>query len=828
MRSILIRFFLAAIGLALSALFITPAENVFAQTDPEIEVTKTANPTQVVEPGGNVTFTIEIENLGEEVNIASIVDDVFGDVADDTNPMLISTTCSVPFFIFENNTESCQFVANVTGTAGSTHTNTVTVSGAGTSTEPGIPVSDTASAEVEITLPPPTTGNIIVVKETDPDGDLTEFSFTPSYDLPFTLSDGESNDSGPLTPGTYSVSESVPSGWTLTSATCDDGSDPGNIDLVAGETITCTFLNTEDPPEPGTIIVEKITVPPGDSTEFTFTPSYGAPFTLSDGQSNNSGPLTPGTYSVVETVPADWMLADAFCDDGSDPDNIGLDAGETVTCTFVNSKVTVPEITVTKTADPTSLPEPGGDVTFTVLIENTGEEDVRITSLTDNIFGDITQVAGDISATTCAFDQPDNIEIYLDIDEIYQCEFTAAVTGNEGDTHINTVTASGLGTSTEPGIPISDSDDATVEITGDTPSTGNIIVVKQTDPAGDTTEFTFDPNYGVDFTLSDGESNDSGPLAAGTYSVVETVPSGWTLTSATCDDGSDPTNIDLAAGETVTCTFLNTQDVIVLPSVCPTGVGDFRLTQIVGNGMYKPKAKTNQSNVTLVNPQDLIEVYAQLAGKRYGVPKKVVFQSKNGKQLVDKVVFNNKFPTSPGYRAAAVYWYGAELDPAAKITVRSNETFKKGEATPRAFIVYPTYSTMEEYFNHFEVLESSIANHVYWGPSFISEQTHVVQIPALLGPVTINASIALVDNDPDGRPIYLTVSAGGVTQFFAPDNPSHGKMLNIIDVVLTNVPAGTDEVVFHLLSPGPNSEFPDGGDSVAMVGLTVNYPCVSP
>lgn len=46
-------------------------------------------------------------------------------------------------------------------------------------------------------------------------------------------------------------------------------------------------------------------------------------------------------------------------------------------------------------------------------------------------------------------------------------------------------------------------------------------------------------------------------LAAGTYAITETVPVGWTQTSATCSDGSNPASITLTVGETVTCTFEN-------------------------------------------------------------------------------------------------------------------------------------------------------------------------------------------------------------------------------------------------------------------------------
>ncbi len=48
---------------------------------------------------------------------------------------------------------------------------------------------------------------------------------------------------------------------------------------------------------------EEVTNPEGDSAAFTFTPSYGASFQLSDGQHNDSALLAPGTYSVSEVRP---------------------------------------------------------------------------------------------------------------------------------------------------------------------------------------------------------------------------------------------------------------------------------------------------------------------------------------------------------------------------------------------------------------------------------------------------------------------------------------------------------------------------------------------
>jgi len=85
----------------------------------------------------------------------------------------------------------------------------------------------------------------------------------------------------------------------------------------------------EDPPtEPGHIIVDKVTVPAGDPQSFAFAASYTGGFSLTDAAApNDSGPLTPGTYSVGETLPAGWVLTSAACSDGSPVGAIVLDPG---------------------------------------------------------------------------------------------------------------------------------------------------------------------------------------------------------------------------------------------------------------------------------------------------------------------------------------------------------------------------------------------------------------------------------------------------------------------------------------------------------------------
>lgn len=93
-------------------------------------------------------------------------------------------------------------------------------------------------------------GEIVVEKIVlgdNPDTD-TEFTFvTENFVLAdSTLSHGQSSSSGPVFPGpAYSVTEDVPEGWTMAGATCDNGSDPSNIEVATGEVVTCTFTNQE-------------------------------------------------------------------------------------------------------------------------------------------------------------------------------------------------------------------------------------------------------------------------------------------------------------------------------------------------------------------------------------------------------------------------------------------------------------------------------------------------------------------------------------------------------------------------------------------------------
>ena len=102
-------------------------------------------------------------------------------------------------------------------------------------------------------------GTVTVVLDTIPD-DPQDFSFTagggispPSFQLDDDADGTLSNTRAfaNLTPGSgYSLSQALPTGWSEVSATCDDGSPVSDIDLAAGETVTCTFVDQRGYPRP--------------------------------------------------------------------------------------------------------------------------------------------------------------------------------------------------------------------------------------------------------------------------------------------------------------------------------------------------------------------------------------------------------------------------------------------------------------------------------------------------------------------------------------------------------------------------------------------------
>ena len=317
----------------------------------------------------------------DSVTITSLTDDVYGDLDG-------KGTCDVPFTLAPGASYSCSFTGAVSGNAGSSHTDVVTASG---TDDDGNPVSDHDDAVVTITNTP---SSILVTKSATPTS-LPEPGGNATFDV---------------TVKNTSAVDSV----TITSLTDDVY---GNLDGKG----SC------DAPQ---------TIAAGGSYSCSFSGAV----------SGNAG----SSHTDVVTA------------SGTDDDGNPVSDEDDATVTITDVAAT---IVVTKTADPTSLPEPGGDASFSVKVENTSAVDsVTITSLSDDVYGDLDGKGScDVPQTIAAGGS-------------YSCSFTGAVSGNAGSSHTDVVTASGTD---DDGNDVSDDDDATVRIT-DVDS--SILVTKSADP----------------------------------------------------------------------------------------------------------------------------------------------------------------------------------------------------------------------------------------------------------------------------------------------------------------------------------------------------------
>jgi uncharacterized repeat protein (TIGR01451 family) len=137
-----------------------------------ISVDKVADPISVPESGGDVDYTITVTNTDDAISftLESLIDDQFGDLNG-------AGTCSVPQTIAPLDSYICGFTESLSGTAGSSHVNTVTGSGTDAG---GFDLSANDDATVLFTDEAPA---ITVVKSADPTlvpeiGDDVTFSIT--------------------------------------------------------------------------------------------------------------------------------------------------------------------------------------------------------------------------------------------------------------------------------------------------------------------------------------------------------------------------------------------------------------------------------------------------------------------------------------------------------------------------------------------------------------------------------------------------------------------------------------------------------------------------
>jgi hypothetical protein len=218
-----------------------------------------------------------------------------------------------------------------------------------------------------------TCGTINIVKDATPNGS-TSFPFTasgltsPSPDSFNLVDDGTTAntktylDVVPTTDGggPYSAAEgTLPTGWSLTGASCDNGSPVTAITVSRGQTVTCTFTNVEQAKLHVIKVVNNThggTLAPGNFTVHVQTGSPLADVTGSP-HAGQASPGTlysvdPGTYTVSEnTPPTGYQQVSIVCD-GVATATITLAPGDDKTCTITNADI-APKLHVIKVVNNT-------------------------------------------------------------------------------------------------------------------------------------------------------------------------------------------------------------------------------------------------------------------------------------------------------------------------------------------------------------------------------------------------------------------------------------------------------------------------------------------
>jgi hypothetical protein len=224
----------------------------------------------------------------------------------------------------------------------------------------------------------------------------------------------------------------------------------------------------EEVREPGGSVVYRVTVvnESGERDPVTLTSLDDDIYGNLDGRGNCTLPqsIPPGagyTCEFTETVsgPQGSAVTDVITAQGQDDEGNPVTGSDDATVTIIAAAAPVPppNIEVSKTAQPSSVPEPGSPVDYTITVLNKGTQAVELTNLVDSLYpgGDLNGVGN------CAIPAP------IPPGASYQCDARIDITGQPGDSVVNTATATVR--DVDSGIQRQDQDTATVVIT-DAPS----------------------------------------------------------------------------------------------------------------------------------------------------------------------------------------------------------------------------------------------------------------------------------------------------------------------------------------------------------------------
>ncbi len=229
------------------------------------------------------------------------------------------------------------------------------------------------------------------------------------------------------------------------------------------------------------------------------------------------GPQVGVTYNIAETLPSGWILDSATCSNGDTPDAVTPLDTQDVVCTFTNTLDSATINVVKNTVGGNgafdidwSGPTTSGTVNLDTGVNNTDSDSIITTETGTFTLQELVPAGWALASAGCVNDNG----------------------GGTVGTWDNIDTISG--------IDLSPGDSVTCTFTN--AAEGSVTLVKNTVGGNGSFDFVTDvPGLGTNIQTTGGTGSTSASnVPAGTYSIVETVPAGWQLTSATCSDGSPP------------------------------------------------------------------------------------------------------------------------------------------------------------------------------------------------------------------------------------------------------------------------------------------------
>lgn len=274
----------------------------------------------------------------------------------------------------------------------------------------------------------------------------------------------------------------------------------------------------------------------------------------------------------------------------------------------------------------------------------------------------------------------------------------------------------------------------------------------------------------------------------------------------------------------------------------PGWTSDEELTvEVLGTGLGNSNSATTTATLVIPDPGSVHMVFAQVVTKAgssgegdYPDPTQVVILARDAtdavldtKSLTGGGVERVAIQSTTGASGTTGYSHEASfMGAVAAIEVDiSDDAVMEFPNSPRALIV--------SVFRDLGAASSSagvLPNLYVFGNDGYPTAEQTIALPADFAGGDIAVTFAISDvelvsrssgfTDNDPRIVHYSASAGGVSASATLDEPNMGADLAIVELLLSDVPAGTTEVVAELYSPHKNDESPEG-DSVYWNTLNV-------